>query len=319
MTRNENDLREALRELEQLADRQAAPSATSLLTSSTQDRLGGHRDSAAPRFPRWLPPLAAAAVVAAAALTAVTLSTGHGSSPSQRQVGGSKHRVVSSGHHQSAKTNDTTPDAAAILDDAAGKLDAAPTWTTPASQDFFYVRTTQATTWTSVSGTQAGDGRTANGGKIWIPGCKAGQIVSGGESGTCTLNDVPHYLGDAPTAPAAWDTYLEHMAPGAKAADAQGKIIIQVLHEDLVAPKAAAALVRYTESCPGLHTFDVRPLAGQTLIGVTCPSMPSYGLAFDATSHALVGFVLVTASGQQDGAAEIVQKTGIVQAIGRTP
>ena len=54
------------------------------------------------------------------------------------------------------------------------------------------------------------------------------------------------------------------MAPGAKAADAQGKIIVEALHQDLVAPKAAAALLRYTESCPGLHTVDVQPVAGES-------------------------------------------------------
>lgn len=45
----------------------------------------------------------------------------------------------------------------------------------------------------------------------------------------------------------------------------------------------------------------------------------SYGLAFDATSHTLVGFVGVTGSGQQDGPAEIVGKTGIVTTIGDKP
>ena len=45
----------------------------------------------------------------------------------------------------------------------------------------------------------------------------------------------------------------------------------------------------------------------------------SYSLAFDATSHAFVGYVVVSRRGQQDGPAEIVRKTGIVSAIGRTP
>src|SRR3954451_18562047 len=70
-----------------------------------------------------------------------------------------------------------------------------------------------ATTWTSVSGRQAGDGRAANGIKISVSGCRHGRIVSAGESGTCTVNDVPHYLADAPTAASAWDAYLERMAP----------------------------------------------------------------------------------------------------------
>jgi hypothetical protein len=322
MTRNENDLRDALRELEQLADRRGAPSTASLLTAASDDRPGELRDSASRRFPRWLPPLAAAAAVAAAALAAVTLSSGRGSSshPADQRAGGQRHRTVGTSHHSVVKANPTTS-AATILDDAAATLDSAPAWTTPAPQDFFYVRTTDATTWTSVSGSREGDGRTANGAKIWVPGCSGGQIVSGGESGTCTLSDVPHYLGDAPTDPAAWDAYLEHMAPGAKAADAQGKIIVQVLHQDLIAPKAAAALLRYTESCPGLHTLTVRPVAGEALTGVTCASMTngSYGLVFDATSHALVGFVVVTGNGQQDGAAEIIQQTGVVPAIGRRP
>lgn len=292
----------------------------------------------------------------ATAVTAVTLRAEHSASSRQggQQAAGQPTAVnptarqgTSSSHRPSAQTN--APSAVTVLDDAAARLDAAPTWTTPDPQDFFYVETTQATTWTAVSGTQEGDGRTADGHKIWVPGCKDGQIVSGGRSGTCTLNDVPHYLGDAPTAPSAWDAYLEQMAPGAKAANAQGKIIVQVLHEDLTAPKATAALLRYTESCPGLHTLAVAPVAGENLIGVTCTSMAngSYALAFDAGTHSFVGFVPIIASGQQSapvqavhgpgqahppvgvvggasgagqvGVAEIVRKTGLVPAIGRTP
>ena len=72
---------------------------------------------------------------------------------------------------------------------------------------------------------------------------------------------------------------------------------------------------------PGLKTLIVRPVAGQKLTGVTCTSMTngSYGLVFDATSHELVGFVVVTGNGKQDGQAEIIRQTGIVSAIGRTP
>lgn len=324
MTRTENDLRDALRDLEQRADQQGAPSTASLLGSASEDRPGRRRDPVTRRFPGWLPPLAAAAVVAAATVTAVMLSTQLRSSSHDRvhQPGGrtSAHRAATVSHRPSPEPKATTS-AATVLDDAAATLDAGPGWERPAPQDFYYVRTTQATTWTSVSGRQAGDGRTARGAKIWVPGCEHGQIVSTGESGACTLNDVPHYLGDAPTVPSAWDAYLEQIAPGAKAADAQGKIIVEVLHQDLVAPKAAAALLRYTASCPGLHTLTVGPVTGKKLIGVTCTSMTngSYGLVFDATSHALVGFVVVSGSGQQDGPAEIIRQTGIVPAIGRTP
>jgi hypothetical protein len=331
MTRTENDLRDALRELEQRADQQGAPSTAGVLAHTSEDRLGRPRDPATPRLPRWLPPLAAAALVAAAAVTAVTLSAGPSGSSHRRAspVGGrptglptaARHTTAPS-HHPSAGPNAASAaTATAILDDAAATLDAAPTWTTPAAQDFFYVRTTEATTWTSVSGARAGAGQTADGGTIWVPGCKHGHIVSSGQSGTCTLNDVPHYLADAPTAPPAWDAYLEQIAPGAKAANAQGKIIVEVLHQDLTAPRAAAALLRYTARCPGLHTLAVRPVAGQKLIGVGCTSMTngSYSLAFDATSHALVGFIGVAGAGQQNGPAEIIRRTGLVEAIGRTP
>lgn len=326
MSRNENDLREALRELQQRADHQGAPSTASILSHATEDRPEWPGGSSAQRFQRWLTPLAAAAVVAAAAVTTITLGTEH-SSPAQRrdtQTAGQPtvaHTAAPALPSQHPSATPSTTSAVTILDDAAAKLEAAPTWAAPAPQDYFYVHTTEATTWTSVSGTRAGEGRNANGVKIWVPGCQDGQIVSTGESGTCTLNDVPHYLGDAPTTPTAWDAYLEHIAPGSKADNAQGKIIVGVLHQNLTSPKAAAALLRYTASCPGLHTFTVQPVERQKLIGVTCTSMTngSYGLAFDAASHALDGFVVVAPGGRQSGPAEIVRKTGIVSAIGQTP
>jgi hypothetical protein len=341
MTRTENDLRDALRELEQRADRQGGPTAANILNATGADRLGG--TSARRRSTRWLAPLAAAAVVAAA-LAGVALSTqpsgsshprtnqaGSRTAGSQAAASATDHPTPSPSATTSTPTTSTpttstpstaTSAATAVLDDAAATLSAAPKWTAPAPSDYFYVRTTQATTWTSVSGTRAGDAHTASGGRIWVPGCKNGQFVAGsGQSGSCTLNDVAHYLKDAPTTPQAWDSYLETMAPGSKAADAQGKIIVQVLYQDLIAPKAAAALLRYTTSCPGLHTLALRPVDGEKLIGVTCTSMAngSYALAFDATSHAFVGFSVVTAGGQQDGPAEVVRQTGIVPTIGRTP
>jgi hypothetical protein len=89
----------------------------------------------------------------------------------------------------------------------------------------------------------------------------------------------------------------------------------------LIAPRAAAALLRYTASCPGLHTLPVRPVNGENLIGVTCTSMTagSYGIAFDASTHAYAGFVPVSPNGAQVDAAEVVIQTGIVKAIDRTP
>jgi hypothetical protein len=334
MSRTENDLRAALRLLEQRADRQGAPSAATILDTAAEDRPGRRGNDVSRSFPRWLPPLAAAALVAATAATAVTLSTqhSHSSQPHRPQAGSHLHatatapqpsptaNAATSAAPPSPTANPTTS-AVTVLEDAAAKLDAAPGWTTPAPQDFFYVRTTDVTTWASVSGRRAGAGRTADGTKVWVSGCVDGRIVSAGESGTCTLNDVPHYLGDAPTKPSAWDAYLEHIAPGAKSADAQGKIIVQVLHQDLLAPKPTAALLRYTTGCPGLHSLAVGPVAGQKLIGVTCKSMTngSYGLVFDAASHAFVGFVVVTGNGQPDGRAEIIRRTGIVPRIGRTP
>jgi hypothetical protein len=320
MTRTEHDLRAALRKLEQRADQHGAPSTADILAATTAVR----RHGTSHRAVRWLAPLAAAALVAAAAVVAVTLNAGHrGSSGTRDAQPGARQTGV----HAAAPTHTTAPvhhapaiaSAAGVLDDAAARLDHA-NWAAPAASDFFYVRTTQATTWTSASGRQAGDGRASDGTKIWISGCRHGQLVGGGASGACTLNDVPHYLADAPTTPSAWDGYLEHMVPGSKAAGAQGKFIVQVLHEDLVAPKAAAALLRYTASCPGLHTLKVRPVGGEKLIGVTCTSMTngSYGLVFDPSAHAFVGFVGVTEGGSQDGPAEIVRTTGIVPAIGRT-
>ncbi len=323
MSRNENDLRDALRELQRRADQQGAPSTASILSHAARNRQERHDSSAAQR---WLAPLAVAAVVAVAIVTTVVVATGH-RSPAQRgdaQPAGQQTAAQSTSPAALAphpSTTAGTQPAVTVLNDAAAKLDAAPAWTAPAPQDYFYVRTTQATTWTSVSGTRPGQGRTADAGTIWVPGCRDGQIVSGGESGPCTLNDVPHYLADAPTTPKAWDAYLEQLAPGAKADNAQGKIIVGVLHQDLTSPKAAAALLRYTASCPGLHTLPVQPVAAEKLIGVTCTSMTngSYGLVFDATSHAFVGFVVVAPGGRQSGPAELVRKTGIVAALGQTP
>lgn len=325
MTRTENDLRDALLDLERRADAVGAPPTATLLAAAMHPAATAR----ARRYPRWLPPLAAAAVVAAVAIAAVVLSTGSSPSASPRNpAAGQNHTAPRATHHASTPSPTasrhhraaTTSDAAAILDDAAAKLAAQP-WTAPKPDEFFYRRTTDATTWTSVSGVRPGYGRADNGTRIWISGCRHGHLVGGGELGRCTLDDVSHYLADAPTTPSAWDAYLEHMAPGSRAADAQGKIIVQVLHEDLVSPQAAAALLRYTENCPGLHTLDVAPVGGEQLTGITCTSMTngSYGLVFDASSHAFAGFQGVTQSGQPDGSAEVIRKTGIVPAIGRTP
>ena len=337
MTRTENDLRAALTDLEQRADQHGAPSTESIVATASEARHRRAQDSAARRLPRWLPPLAAAAVVAAAAIVVVTVTTG--SSPHHRSqtpaLGRSSSHVaappVLPTFHPvanrptpkaTAKGRVTVSPAAAILDDAAAKLDAAPVWHTPPAKDFFYVHSTDVTTWTSVSGAKAGDGKNSAGVPTFVPGCKHGHIVSSGETGTCTLDDVSRYLADAPIVPADWDAYLEQIAPGAKAANAQGKIIVQVLHEDLTAPKARAALLRYTATgCAGLHTLTVAPVDGEKLVGVTCASMTngSYGLVFDASTHAFVGFVVVNPNGKPDGSAEVIVKTGIVAAIGQRP
>lgn len=325
MTRTENDLRDALRELERLADQHGAPSAATLTGPATDVRPAAGAPEQ--RFPRWLAPLAAAAVVAGAAVTAAVLSSsGSGDTAQRRDTAPGGRPTAATVAPAPASTSAPVrsaapPSAATILNDAAAEFDAVRTWTPPQPQDFFYVRSTEATTWTSVSGTRAGDGRTASGSRIWVSGCRDGQIVSSGEAGPCTLNDVPHYLGDAPTVPSAWDAYLERMAPGAKAGGAQGKIIVQVLHQDLTAPKATAALLRYTASCPGLRLVAVEPVAREKLTGVTCTSMAagSYGLAFDAATHRLVGFVGLGQGGVPDGPAEIIQQAGIVSSLGRTP
>lgn len=335
MNRTEDDLRAALRELERRADQHGAPATDDLVPEPASRRPGDGPRHSRPGSVRWLPPLAAAAVVAAAAITAAVLSSG-GSGDTAAPAGGSPsstptHHAVPGptsqathhakrrhAHHQSQPPAAT---ASGLLDDAAAKLDAAGHWSPPDPGDYFYVRTNQATTWTSVSGTRPGHGHNDAGVPTTIAACVGGQLV-GGESGPCTLADVSHYLGDAPTTPSDWDAYLEHLAPGAKAAGAQGKIIVQVLHEDLVAPDATAALLRYTgTSCPGLHTLDVRPVAGEQLVGVTCTSMTagSYALVLDADSHAFVGFTVVDQQGRQEGQAEIVEKTGIVSAVGRRP
>lgn len=316
MIRTENDLRNALHELGRSSVEQNAPSPESILTGVTKDRPGRLSRSVAAR---WRTPVAvAAAVVVAAGVTTTTLRNEHnGSSPQRLPV--AAPRSSSTAQHPSART--TPPSAATVLNAAADRLDAAPAWTPPNPQNFFYIETTQATTWTSVNGTRAGSGQTADGQTIFVAGCKNGHIVSTGESGTCTLGDVGHYLDDAPTTPSAWGTYLEQLAPGAEVANAQGKIIVEVLHQDLTAPKATAALLRYTASCPGLHTFTVDPVAGENLVGVTCTSMTngSYGLVFDANSQAFLGFVGVTTSGKQNAPAELVRKIAIVAAIGRKP
>lgn len=325
MTRTENDLRDALDELERRADEHGTPPVAALTGSATEDRGRGPGASTHRRVPRWIPPLAAAAVVAGAAVTAAVMSDSGSTGTTQRHDSQPAARPtvaqVAPSFSAAVRSVAPSPTAATILDDAAAKLDAAPAWSRPASSAFFYVRTTESTTWTSVSGRLAGGGRTAEGAKIWVSGCHDGQIVSTGEGGSCTLNDVPHYLADAPTTPSAWDAYLERMAPGARAANAQGKIIVQVLHQDLTAPRSAAALLRYTASCAGLHLITVAPVAGEKLTGVTCTSMTngSYGLAFDATTHEFVGFVGVGLSGVPDGPAEIVETAGIVAAVGRTP
>ena len=321
MIRTENDLRNTLHELGRRSVEQNAPSLESILAGVTKERPGRLSRSVAAR---WRAPVAvAAAVVVAAGVTTMTLRNEHnGSSPQRLPV--AAPRIASTAQHPSAQhpsARTTQPSAGTVLNAAAARLDAAPAWTTPSPQNFFYIETTEATTWTSVSGTRAGSGQTADGHTIWVAGCKNGHIVSPAESGTCTLGDVGHYLDDAPMTPSAWGTYLEQLAPGAEAANAQGKIIVEVLHQDLTAPKAAAALLRYTASCPGLHTFAMDPVAGKNLVGVTCTSMTngSYGLVFDANSQAFLGFVGVTMSGKQSAPAELVRKIAIVTAIGQKP
>lgn len=310
MTRSENDLRDALRELERCADEHGAPSAASILETTSETHHGASRRSTV----RWLAPLAAAAAVATVA--AVTVAAQHSGSTHRSDTPAAGHSTTV--RHPVQRT--TPPAAASILADAATKLDSAP-WTAPAAHDFYYLRTTEATTWTSVSGTRAGSGHNTAGEPITVPGCVHGALVAPGESGNCTLLGIPHYLADAPTAPQDWNAYLERIAPGARAGGAQGKIIVSVLHQYLVAPKAAAALLRYTESCPGLHAIDVAPVSGERLVGISCTTMTngSYGLAFDAATHAFAGFVPVTADGSQAGAAEIVLKTAIVGAAGQQP
>ena len=209
----------------------------------------------------------------------------------------------------------------AILDEAAAKLDAAPAWTAPDPQDFFYIRTTDATTWTSVSGTQAGDGRAADGGKIWVPGCDNGQIVSAGESGPCTLNDVPHYLGDAPTSPnqpgtPTWSRSRRGPRRPTRRARSSSRRCTRTwsprrrpprcwLHRHL--PRAAdpgpAAGRRRRSGRRHLPEHDQRLLRS--------------GLRRDLPR--LRRIRRREPAGQQDGTAEIIGKTGIVSAVGRTP
>lgn len=335
MTRTENDLRAVLRDLEHRADEYGAPPVAALVGEADRGVLQAQPDPRSARrgVPRWLPPAATVAAVAATALTVVTIGHWSGGSDHGSPAGGHPvpappkvssavvHSVSASvAHGGAARPQSAAP--AAILGDAADRLDAATGWTPPAPSDFYYVRTTDATTWTSVSGRQSGRGKTSDGTPIWVSGCRHGQIVSTGESGSCTLDQVPHFRADAPTQPGAWDAYLEHIAPGAKAAQAQGKIIVQVLHQDLVSPQAAAALLRYTETCTGLRTVALEPVSGLALVGVTCTSMTngSYALAFDASSHAFVGYAGMDAgSGKPVGPAEIVEQTGIVPAVGQTP
>jgi hypothetical protein len=325
MTRTESDLRHALLELERRADEVGAPTATNILLPAKV----GRADAGPRRWGRWLPPLATAAAVAAAAVTVAALngsSDRRGRAVQPGTSGGDTTTASASlrptepavSKKVSAPARPAQP--AGVLEDAATKLDAEP-WAAPSPQQFFYVRTTDATTWTSVSGRQQGRGRTADGRTIWISGCRQGHLVSSGEAGYCTLKDVPHYLADAPKTARAWDAYLEKMVPGAKAAGVQGKFIVHVLHQDLVAPKAAAALLRFTATCDGLHLIPVEPVSGEKLLGVTCPSMTagSYGLAFDAASHEFVGYVGVDQKARQVGPAEIVLRKGIVSAVGRKP
>lgn len=313
MTRTESDLRNAFLELSRQAGEQDAPSLESILHGvRTQRPVGLQRGPAA----RWLAPIAVAAAVAlAAGITTLALrSDDNGTSPQRLPAAAAP--IAPASTRPVARADQT---AGGILNDAAAELSAEPAWTAPQPQQFFYVQTTQASTWTSVSGTRAGRGRTSDGRVVFVPGCDGGQIVSTGQSGACTLSDVPHYLSDAPTTPSQWDAYLERMAPGSRADNAQGKIIVQVLHQDLIAPKAAAALLRYTARCPGLHAIAVKPVGGKNLVGVTCTSMTngSYGLVFDARSHAFLGFVGVSSSGQQNWPAEIIQKTALVAALGQ--
>lgn len=323
MTRTENDLRDALRDLERRADERGAPSTSELLTRVDERRNTGHARQSATRmsrFPRWSAPLAAAAVVAAAAITVAALDAGGGTGGNAAGQPSVEPTVGPTATSSPVSPPSASTLAAVVLNDASTAL-AATSWTPPSAKEFYYVRTNQGTTWTSVSGARAGRGKTDTGEVGDVPGCRDGRYVSVGQSGSCDLNDVPHYRNDAPTVPQAWDAYLETMAPSAKADIAQGKIIVQVLHQDLVAPRAAAALLRYTETCPGLHEVAVAPVAGRTLVGVTCTSMTngSYGLAFDASTHGFVGFVGVTESGVQDGPAEVIAETGIVAALGDTP
>ncbi|MGN6607361.1 MAG: hypothetical protein ACTHMS_10190 [Jatrophihabitans sp.] len=321
MNRTEDDLRAALDDLAARADREGAPPATSLIgdvvTRSTEQQPTGHRRTT------WLLPLSAAALVVAGVAVASTV----GGDDHASTTGPASHRTASAvGTRPPTAAAPSTTKAAPLtparaLADAAAQLDHAP-WTEPRPTSFFYRQTTDATTWTSVSGQRAGRGTNADGEPIWISGCRDGRLVSTGESGECTLADVPHYLADAPTVPAAWDAYLEHMAPGSRAAGAQGKIIVQVLHQDLVSPQAEAALLRFTAGCPGLRLVDVQPEDnGRALVGLTCPSMAagSYGLVLDATTHAFVGFQPVTPDGTPQGRAEVVVRTRIVAAAGQAP
>ncbi|GAB2470540.1 hypothetical protein [Jatrophihabitans fulvus] len=301
-------LHAAFAELERRADDAPEPSVTTV----------HHRT-------RWGLVAASAVAVLAVGGGVLALSVHDGSGPST-QAGSRPAMTSPSARTTAPPATSATPApgsrAARILGDAATALDAATTWRTPAADEYFYVRTTEATTWTSVSGRQAGKGVNSDGVRIWVPGCENGSFSAGsGQDGSCTLNDVPHYRGDAPTVPARWDAYLEGIAPGAKAGGAQGKIIVQVLHQDLISPKATAALLRHTESCSGLRTVKVAPVGGRQLVGVTCTSMAagSYALVFDADTHDFVGFQVVSAAGKAKGQPELVLRTGIVDAPGQRP
>lgn len=339
MTRSENDLRAALHELEQRADQQGAPSTEVIIATVDAARNRPHPVPRPSHLRRWLAPLATAALVAVAALTAVTLTGGqHAPSqegrgpasttnPSITQPSNTSPARPSTSPRQDLSTVKPKPNptaaAASVLDDAAATLAAQP-WTAPHPDQFFYVHTTKATTWTSVSGITAGYGQTSDGRPILIDGCIHGQAVHGHPvpASYCSTHRGARYLAAAPTTRSAWNAYLERLDPGAKTANTQGKIIAQVLHDDLLSPTAAAALLRYTTFCLGLRTLAVAPVQGNALVGITCTSMAngSYGLVFDATTHNFTGFVAVDhQTGKATGAAEIVLKTGIVSKVGQRP
>lgn len=305
----------------------------------------GHRPSRREQTRRWALPAVASLATAAAVVTVIVVATGTahpgGGTPAGDPNGsltapsslssrsapdtGSPRSTATPSSSSAASSQLNAAEAAGILESAAVRLATQPDFAIPDPAAFFYRRTTQATSWTSVSGTKEGRIEDRTTGTLSVAACVNGQIVVSGGGGSCTgTADTPHYLADAPTTPAAWGPYLLAFAPGARANDAEGKIITSVLHDFVTQPRAQAALLRYTAtSCPGLHTFPVSAVNGEALIGVTCASMThgSNALAFDATTHAWVGTVPVdyTGPGKQDGPAEIVLATGFVTTIGQRP